>query len=51
MCLEQLITGISTDYTIEDFQEADLLINITQHQLVPKHEVMSKEGKIELLKK
>lgn len=47
----QLITGVSSDYLIEDFQEADLLVNITQHSLVPQHEVMSTEDKKELLKK
>lgn len=47
----KLITGLSSEYHIEDFQEADLLVNITQHSLVPLHELMSKEDKSELLKR
>lgn len=47
----QLISGISADYAIEDFQEADLLVNITDHQLVPPHQIISPQEKKELLKK
>ena len=36
---------------IEYFQEEDLIINITQHELVPKHIVLSSEEKKELLKR
>lgn len=34
---------------LEDFEEAFLLVNITHHQLVPKHEVLSPDEKKELL--
>ena len=48
---KKLITGVSSEYSIEDFQDADLLVNITKHQLVPQHEIMTKVEKAELLKK
>lgn len=35
--------------TIDTFQENDLVVNITHHVLVPKHIVLSKEEKKELL--
>ncbi|CEH16459.1 probable 25 kd subunit of dna-directed rna polymerases ii and iii [Ceraceosorus bombacis] len=38
-------------FTLEDFQETQLLVNITQHYLVPQHEVMTKEQKAELLQR
>lgn len=36
---------------LETFNENDLLVNITQHKLVPKHEVMSDEEKRALLRR
>lgn len=47
----QVIAAMAAQFTIEAFQEAELLINITQHQLVPKHEVLSAGEKAELLAK
>ena len=37
--------------SIEWFLEEDLLINITHHELVPKHVLLSKEEKVALLKR
>jgi DNA-directed RNA polymerase I, II, and III subunit RPABC1 len=36
---------------IEIFQQEELLVNITEHELVPKHSVLSDNAKHELLKK
>ncbi len=37
--------------TIEQFQESELLVNITEHVLVPQHMVLTKEEKIILLQR
>ncbi|VDP41320.1 unnamed protein product [Soboliphyme baturini] len=36
-------------YILEQFLEAELMVNITEHELVPEHVVMSNEEKTELL--
>lgn len=36
---------------IELFYQSELLVNITEHELVPKHQVLTDEEKHELLKK
>ncbi len=36
---------------IELFYQSELLVNITEHELVPRHQVLTDEEKHELLKK
>jgi DNA-directed RNA polymerase I, II, and III subunit RPABC1 len=45
----KVITAMSAQFTIEAFQESELLVNITHHILVPKHEVMTADEKKQLL--
>ena len=40
---------MQSHYKLEEFSESDLLVNITHHTLVPKHEVLTLEEKKELL--
>ncbi|KAI4191232.1 MAG: hypothetical protein L6R41_000279 [Letrouitia leprolyta] len=44
----KIMTAV-TGHVIETFQESDLLVNITHHELVPKHILMSAEEKKQLL--
>jgi len=37
------------DHIVEDFMEAELLVDITEHDLVPEHVVLSDAEKLELL--
>lgn len=41
--------AVGLNGTLETFNENDLLVNITHHKLVPKHEVMSDDEKRALL--
>lgn len=46
------VITVTQQYTqIECFLEEDLLVNITHHELVPKHIVLSREEKVALLKR
>jgi DNA-directed RNA polymerase I, II, and III subunit RPABC1 len=47
----QTLQEMQSEYTLEDFSESDLLVNITRHFLVPKHEIMKPADKAELIKK
>ncbi|CAM0138763.1 unnamed protein product [Umbelopsis sp. WA50703] len=47
----KVIQGMSAKYQLESFQEAELLVNITRHVLVPIHIVLSQEEKLTLLKR
>lgn len=47
----KLMAQIPGKYRLERFCEADLLVNITQHELVPMHKVLGEEQKREILKR
>ena len=38
-------------YQLEEFAETELLVNITQHTLVPQHDILSTEQKRLLLER
>ena len=38
-------------FVIEPFSQEELLINVTKHELVPKHQILKEHEKVELLKK
>lgn len=48
---KQAVQEMSDSFRIEHFKEAELLVDITQHQLVPKHELLTQSEKVELLKR
>jgi DNA-directed RNA polymerase I, II, and III subunit RPABC1 len=48
---KQAVQEMSDAFCMEHFKEAELLVDITQHQLVPQHELLTKSEKIELLKR
>ncbi|KAH9856520.1 DNA-directed RNA polymerase RPB5 subunit [Lenzites betulinus] len=45
----KVIVAMASQYKLEEFSESDLLVNITHHTLVPKHELLNPERKKELL--
>lgn len=47
----KVIDAMRMQFKLEDFEEAYLLVNITHHQLVPEHKVMTQEEKKELLQR
>ena len=40
---------VDSSYTLELFNQAELLVNITKHRLVPKHTLLSPSQKLQLL--
>lgn len=48
---KQALVDMAPKYSLEQFREAELMINITEHELVPKHVVMTPEEKKELLQR
>ncbi|XP_003391773.3 PREDICTED: DNA-directed RNA polymerases I, II, and III subunit RPABC1-like [Amphimedon queenslandica] len=46
---KQALVDMAPKYILEQFMEAELMINITEHELVPEHIVMTTEEKRELL--
>lgn len=47
----KIIPAVASETKIETFEEQDLLVNITHHELVPKHVLLSKEEKMALLQR
>lgn len=46
---KQSLVDMAPKYTLEVFREAELMINVTAHELVPEHVVMTTDEKKELL--
>ncbi|KAH7718079.1 RPB-5 protein [Aphelenchoides avenae] len=46
---KQAIVDMAPKYTLEQFLESELMVNITEHELVPEHVVMTQDEKQELL--
>lgn len=46
-----MIAEISGKLVVECFTESELLVNITKHQLVPEHRILSPEEKATLLQR
>jgi DNA-directed RNA polymerase I, II, and III subunit RPABC1 len=47
----KIIPAVQSETRIECFMEQDLLVNITHHELVPKHVLLSKEERSKLLER
>ncbi|KAF8802536.1 RPB5 subunit of DNA-directed RNA polymerase [Phlegmacium glaucopus] len=47
----KVIVAMAAQYRLEEFSEADLLVNIVHHTLVPRHEVLTADEKKMLLEK
>lgn len=46
---KQSLVDMAPKYILEHFLESELLINITEHELVPKHILLTPDEKAELL--
>jgi DNA-directed RNA polymerase I, II, and III subunit RPABC1 len=47
----KIVPAVASETRIECFLEQDLLVNITHHELVPKHVLLSKEERAKLLER
>jgi len=47
----KVIVAMAAQFKLEEFAETDLLVNITHHTLVPRHDVLEPHEKKELLSK
>jgi len=45
------LADFEKEYNLEFFKEEELLVNITEHELVPKHMLISEEEGKELCKR
>jgi len=45
---KQAMRNVAPEYIVEDFLESEMLINITEHELVPQHILLTIEEKEEL---
>ncbi|KAJ7373010.1 DNA-directed RNA polymerases I, II, and III subunit RPABC1 [Desmophyllum pertusum] len=48
---KQALVDLAPKYILEQFMEAELMVNITEHELVPEHVLMTPEEKAELLQR
>jgi DNA-directed RNA polymerases I, II, and III subunit RPABC1 len=48
---KQAVQEMNDSFRIEHFKESELLVDITKHQLVPEHQVLTAAEKAELLKR
>jgi DNA-directed RNA polymerase I, II, and III subunit RPABC1 len=48
---KQAMAEVASKFKFEYFNETDLLVNITEHELVPKHIKLTPEEKTALLTK
>ena len=49
--IDELRENLDPSLSIDYFMEDELLINITKHELVPEHILLTEEEKAEVLKK
>ncbi|KAJ1727995.1 DNA-directed RNA polymerases II 24 kDa polypeptide (RNA polymerase II subunit 5) [Coemansia biformis] len=48
---DKIRAALPANHRLEKFHESDLLVNITEHDLVPQHKILSEEQKREILKR